>query len=730
MSAQANRIASDFQSFLLNKYSTLRYMKAYFYAYESLGIDEFELFSTSILLFEPEIDSLLFVLQVDRDKYYNYREHYLKKYNKEVIALDTEKDQRPAFYPIHFLKSFNQTNLVAGNDISSNSNVYNALRTTFIDTEPKIAFLNSENLSENTDGYIIDPLFSIDPQSGKIRNRIDASKYKANHGFIFMGLNVGKFFDTQQEALDDALCLDLGYEEKANYKLIFRSHDCAQQLDAESYDIYFPLFGIDWHLKFVPRKSHYVEFIWQKYFVLYGGIVFTLLLASYFYMILWQREQDRQAQRKLNEEIAKKEQLNLQMQDYTDKLELARLQQMDIYRSLQEEKLKAEQANRTKSDFLANMSHELRTPLNSILGITKIVKEEITGNQELEEMLDILDSSSTALLEIVNDILDLSKIEAGKVQLESIDFNVQEVVHNVTASLQNVADRKGLYLRTKFGKDSFPMLKGDPLRLSRVFMNLIGNAVKYSVEGGVTIIVSYEEKDESSIILSCSVSDTGIGISKERIDHIFDKFTQADETTTRTFGGTGLGLTITQDLLEMMGGNVAVESVEGVGSTFSFIVPIRISEVQDTQQEAEKVISDIEITDDDRQKLTEKQVLVVEDNEFNVVLIKKFLKKVGFVNIECANDGAEGIKKYQEGAYDMILMDCHMPIKSGYEATEEIRKLEVSAEIENKVPIIALTADAMVGVKERCLEAGMNDYLSKPVDYKDLVKMIHKWLRL
>jgi signal transduction histidine kinase/CheY-like chemotaxis protein len=725
LSVEARRIVQELQDFLITKYSTLRYMKAYFYAYESLGLDEFELFSTAILLFEPDIDSLLFVLEVSPELYPQYRMLHESMYGDSAALTDVNDAEN--IYPVHFVKSFNDARLGHGMNVTDNAEIKAALAAVHKNAEPKMVFLDTQGGIER-ELYIIDPLFTIDKQSMEITNRIDFENYYAQHGFIFLGLDLNEFIESYTSRFSATLCIDLGYKEDGQYSALYAGGECQSANEANAFDVNFEFFGTDWSMTFIPRHIENGEYSWQKYLILYGGVLFTILIACYFYMIFWQRTQDRLAQRKLNQEIAKKEQLNLQMQDYTDKLELARLQQMDIYRSLQEEKLRAEQANKTKSDFLANMSHELRTPLNSILGIAKMVKEEYTDSAEALEMLEILESSSMALLEIVNDILDLSKIEAGKVQLERIDFDVRDIVKNVSGSLKTVADRKGLYLKNKFKKDDFPVLKGDPLRLSRILMNLIGNAVKYSVEGGVTVVVDYEVISDGRALLQCSVSDTGIGINKDKLPFVFDKFTQADETTTRTFGGTGLGLTITQDLLGMMGGDITVESVEGLGSTFSFVLPLDISDNKEQMKTlSSKVVT--EVDDVSKKQIEDAHVLVVEDNEFNVLLIRKFLKKIGFQHVAYANDGVGGVECVREAAFDLILMDCHMPIKSGYEATEEIRKLEIARGQEYHVPIIALTADAMVGVKERCLEAGMNDYLSKPVDYNDLAEVMLRWLK-
>lgn len=564
-----------------------------------------------------------------------------------------------------------------------------------------------------------------------IVKRIDFANYFANQGYIFLGLKLDAFFQQQSAFLANIqsnACLDLSYKDNGFYKNIYTTDLCVGVLGQKSAVSDFSVFGTQWLLQLMPQNNSYEERIWQKYFVLYGGVFLTLIMTSYFYTILRQKQQDKGAQKLLNEEVFKKEQLNLRMQDYTDKLELARLQQMDIYRSLQEEKLKAEQANRAKSDFLANMSHELRTPLNSILGVTSLIKGEPVSDPE---MMEILETSSNTLLEIVNDILDLSKIEAGKVKLEHIRFDMAETVKNAINSLKPMASRKGLYLHCEYKQPTIPLLLGDPLRISRILMNLIGNAVKYSIRGGVTVVVDCEDAHNGTVLFKCAVHDTGIGISEAQIQNIFDKFTQADETTTRRFGGTGLGLAITQDLLELMGGRVWVKSAEGKRSTFFFEVPIEIYEAGEEKRSGDEPLKPAqEGLEIDPNIIEQAKLLIVDDNDFNVVLIHKFLKKIGFNYVEDACNGQEAVEAYKHGSFDLILMDCHMPVKSGYEATEDIRAYESEQNIEHNVPIVALTADAMVGVKERCLGAGMNDYLTKPLIYEELMSMLKTWLSL
>lgn len=396
-------------------------------------------------------------------------------------------------------------------------------------------------------------------------------------------------------------------------------------------------------------------------------------------------------------------------------------------RALSIAKKQAENANQAKSEFLANMSHELRTPLNSIMGLTRMLNEDPGLNEENWDIAQTLNKASVTLLEIVDDILDLSKIESGNLALEKISFDFKKVVTNLMETLAPIASGKGISLQYSFSDKNIPYLIGDPLRLSRILSNLLSNAIKYTEAGTVNFLIAHKRLSDDKIELHCAIEDTGIGIPENKQQVIFDKFTQADETTTRRFGGTGLGLTITRNLVEMMGGEINVESTLGEGSTFRIAIPFKTTpELQETtlikHPRQHKKTSDV------KRKIpaAEARILVAEDHPLNQDFIERLLTRMGFENIKIVENGDLALQALLEVSYDLILMDCHMPEKNGYQTTQEIRKNEKNTDAH--IPIIALTADAMKGTREKCFETGMDEYLTKPLDPDILRDILEQWI--
>ena len=381
---------------------------------------------------------------------------------------------------------------------------------------------------------------------------------------------------------------------------------------------------------------------------------------------------------------------------------------------LQEAKEMAEQAARVKENFLANMSHEIRTPLNAILGFSNLL--ELTPlNADQSDYVHAVRTAGKNLLTIVNDILDLSKIEAGMLQLETIPFSIASLVDSLHMMLQPSAAEKGITLRVRTDPALPPVVLGDPTRLTQILLNLAGNSIKFTERGSVSVSVELRSHDAERVWVRLAVEDTGIGIAPHMLPHIFERFRQESDFTTRHYGGSGLGLNIVKSLADMQGGRVWVEHTSEAGSLFVVELPYAVAPENSLSELTP--LGDQEAVPDESFRL-----LVVEDNVMNQKLAVAVLNRLGFRS-EVAENGQKALEKLRERSYDVVLMDIQMPIMDGYETTRLIRN-----ELRSDVPIIAMTAHALVGEREKCLRAGMNDFIAKPFQLDELRRVLRKYL--
>lgn len=431
------------------------------------------------------------------------------------------------------------------------------------------------------------------------------------------------------------------------------------------------------------------------------------------------------------------------MRDVTSELEaLEKRKQAELELKSEKEKSdalakEALKLSSAKSKFLANMSHEIRTPMNGILGFLSLIEaDSYSSKEELNNFVKNAKVSAESLLETINAVLDLSKIEAGKLELENLNFNLKKIVEQAVSIVYPKAKEKSLSITIETPDASELNFVGDPTKLRQIFLNLLSNAVKFTQHGEIKVAVSLEQIDNDRIRIHNSITDTGIGIPADKINKLFKPFSQVDGTEGKNFGGTGLGLVICKEFTNLMEGDISVKSNQGAGSQFNFSVVLKkqhisaeqLKELAENELKFEKDLAQNASIDlkANYEKRKEYKLLLAEDNLINQKVVIRMLNSAGY-QVDAVMNGEQVLRVYSQKNYDLILMDVQMPEVDGYTATKKIREMEPN---KNSVPIIAITAHALVGDREKCIEAGMNEYISKPVIAKEIVLLIDRLLKI
>jgi CheY-like chemotaxis protein/nitrogen-specific signal transduction histidine kinase len=376
-------------------------------------------------------------------------------------------------------------------------------------------------------------------------------------------------------------------------------------------------------------------------------------------------------------------------------------------------------ANKAKSEFLANMSHEIRTPMNAILGFGELLRDEPLSDDQ-KNYVDTILSSGKNLLQIINDILDFSKIEAGKLSTEKVEFSLIQMLEELESLFRPMCMRKNLDFDVLCCSELPETMRSDPVRLRQCLVNLLNNAIKFTEQGHVYLNVSLETIDQTPHI-RFDIEDTGIGIPKDKQLLVFEAFTQADGSHTRKFGGTGLGLTITRQLVELLGGQISLQSDEGRGTIFTIQMPLGVEADSQSVTFRHNAIEALQSEFSNPLIPIKGNILVAEDARANQALIRIMLQKMG-LDVTIVEDGRQAVEKISNGRYDLILMDMQMPVMNGYDAARQIKAMGI------QIPVIALTAHAMKGDEEKCRQAGCDDYLAKPIDRTKLEKILRHYL--
>lgn len=677
------------ESFLLLKndfewhIQSINSMKGFFLASNWVSLDEFKIYTGGFLEEQTNYDALGWIPIIEAPSTANDIIAKLTEKNPKFSIKNREDLKKEKFCPIAYIEPYQKYAEFLGTDLTHNTTLKSALMESMQTARP-VAFIGTpfETVPEGTL-----------PQSAKLTivNAVqDKRSQNRLNGFLFSVIDlqqiVGKSFSPLGKTGLNITILDK--QEGGAWIPIYNmdktpKNNGTSEIEKENpYLLTREMELAGHHLVFLFEPS--VKIIqWEIYkgVIITSGFILMLTLMIYYYM--------------------------RNMSVYTEHLTTARIA--------------AEKATRMQRDFMANMSHELRTPMTGILGLTDVLKDSCL-DKEQKSIAESIHLSAESLLSLLNGILDLSRIESGEVIVENDVFDLHQFFKKIKNLIGFQASRKGLSFSININEDLPQMISGDETKIQEVVINLLSNAVKFTSKGGVSLRTNIKTATNREYLI-ITIADTGIGIPDDFKDKIFKKFTQADSSVSRKFGGTGLGLAITKKLIDIMGGTISYKSTPDMGTEFTVTIPIQRAD------EKAKTVSNSErntAINAESSTIRLAKVMIVEDHEINQMLVFKWLKKMGFEAIDIANSGIEALENLKTQHYDLILMDCQMPELDGYKTTGIIRQTEHASD--KDVPIIAMTAHAMANERQKCLDAGMDDYLSKPMDFIDLQNAVYNQL--
>lgn len=665
------------------------YLKSFYDSSSYVDPDEFHMFTRSALLKYKSIRALEWVPLITSENKEEMVDKIRKNYShfdiveKEGVQIIPVKE-RSIYYPVFYIEPYQGNEKILGFDLGSNSERLNALERSR-DTGKMVLTSRIQLVQAEGEGYgflAFMPIFQPGEWSTLKERRqqlkgfvLGVYQYKDILGSAYLSSHTEGVYFNLYDVTDG----------KKEF-LVGREHAKNKHTAIEPEVVKYTLNNRQLLFEAIPTRDYVLTRSSKNHWFIF---VLGLLLSAVFSLVFWS------------------------IRNHTEQVEAEVAQRTW---ELEESKKEIERVSRVRSEFLANMSHEIRTPMNGILGMTHFLLETNLASEQRDQV-NTIHNSGKILLMLINDILDFSKMDAGKLEIENIPFDLKETIHNSIELTMMQSKNNKLELNIHVNENVPSFVYGDPVRLQQIIMNLVSNAIKFTEEGSVSVTVnSHHVGDRHDV--KFTIEDTGMGISEAKINNIFEKFTQGDSSTTRKFGGTGLGLAICKQLVDLMGGTIIASNRKEGGAVFDFSIPFEEATREDVGEK------DAVVAGDDRDVFNHR-ILLAEDNIVNQKVASKMIRAFG-CTLEIAQNGQEALDRFFKEDFDLIFMDIQMPEMDGYDATQAIRQSDHP--MAKSIPIVAMTANAMQGDREKCIDAGMNDYLSKPINKNSIKKALGKWL--